>query len=101
MRDWSKGGERRDGIRQIIAYLHDPANRSEREQCKTNRACAKQLIQTVGQFTNIPAQTEVRVYEKIEIPPRDEDLAVLVLPDPKLALPATGKIDVSQIYRCT
>ena len=84
-----------------MAYLHDPKNKQDRERCKTDRAYAKDLYARIGEVSNIPQKTEFRVYEKLAIEPRDSELAILLLPDPKLPIGSTNAIDVTQIYRCT
>jgi len=122
MNDWKNPDHRKSGTVAFCTFLHDPANQAVRNQCTitsntTNFAAAYEMAKRVfaqqGGFVReedyaqgqapkqaIPSAVEFRVYEELEMIPRD-NLVTIVLPRPDQPLPIGQAFDVFAIYRCT
>lgn len=123
MSDWRIEDDRRTATRNFCAFLHNPANAQDRNDCTIRTenahnpfpvyAKAKEVFAREGGFTieedfppgrapeeAIPAAVEFRVYEERERFPRD-NLVTLVLPRPDMPLPTGPSFKVSKYYRCT
>ena len=107
MSSWKDINARRDAVKAFVKHLLKPGNEKIRAKATDpeQRAFAKELFADKGGFeiegsatdeTKIPKNMEFRVYEQKEIPRRDQDLGVMVLPT-KLS----GEPNVSTVWRCT
>ena len=105
MSDWSKIDHRKQAVKDFVKRLSKPGNEQERADVLSNKCKARQVFAEAGGFeiagaipdkTKIPANMEIRVYEKNPPTKRDEDLGVMVLPEQLI-----GEPDVVEIWRCT
>jgi hypothetical protein len=113
MCDWNDMNARRQATRRFCEELHQPENAAQRARCKRDPAYARDLFARLGLFykeedaqpsgsslTAIPRHTRFAIFDADEIVPRDL-LVTLVLPRTDKPLPATKKIDPTEIWRCT
>lgn len=126
MRDWTDETDRKDATELFCRYLHAPGqqNQIDRGACTVKPGTDPKLLPAIYAYARdifaregnykkeedfptgqapksaIPMAAEFRVYEELEMHPRDE-LVTIVLQRPDKPLPTGAAFDPRKYYRCT
>ena len=95
MSEWNDGNARTAATRQFCEMLNaDPALR---EACQQDKKIAWNTLKEAGNFTDMPTDIEVYVFEN-EVKSSDK-VVTLVLP--KQSEQLTGAFDAKSVWRCS
>jgi hypothetical protein len=96
MADWNDIEARQRATRRFCELLD--ADDELRERCKSDSGAARDALQKAGDFTEMPADLEVRVFER-ERGERDQ-LVTMVLPA-RGKVPPEHTFDAREVWQCT
>ncbi len=96
MSDWKNREDRKEATWRLLQKLDaDPALR---QACLNEPDKAKETLQACGEFTNMPADVELRLLEGNET--AQEKLAIIVLP-PVGEMPERAGFEGDEYWRCS
>ncbi|MGI8890418.1 MAG: hypothetical protein ACR2G0_06490 [Chthoniobacterales bacterium] len=95
MADWQEQNDREEGAWQFLARLDQ--DEKLRAECLADPAKAKAIFEETGRFSNMPAQTEVRILEDSK--EQMDNLVIIALPR-KGELPPRDKFRVGDAWLC-